>query len=114
MCVCLPHLVKPMRAFHSRNRPMCAMPTRWRSIGPTCLHPKLARFWLVIAFAHRTFAWESDARGKAHVHCVILGLTRRDDEPAKKRLFSYRTSDSDPDETRHLSLIHISEPTRPY
>ena len=27
---------------------------------------------LEIAFAHRTFAWGSDARGKAHVHVVIL------------------------------------------
>ena len=32
---------------------------------------------LEIAFAHRTFAWGSDARGKAHVHVVILGLDRR-------------------------------------
>ena len=33
---------------------------------------------LEIAFAHRTFAWGSDARGKAHVHVVILGLDRRE------------------------------------
>jgi hypothetical protein len=39
------------------------------------------RYALEIAFAHRTFAWMSDARGKAHVHCVIIGLTRRDGEP---------------------------------
>ena len=32
------------------------------------------RCQLEIAFAHRTFAWGSDARGKAHVHVVILGL----------------------------------------
>ena len=32
------------------------------------------RYRLEIAFAHRTFAWGSDARGKAHVHVVILGL----------------------------------------
>ena len=30
-----------------------------------------ARANLAIAFAHRTFAWGSDARGKAHVHVVI-------------------------------------------
>ena len=35
------------------------------------------RFKLEIAFAHRTFAWGSDARGKAHVHVVIIGLDRR-------------------------------------
>ncbi len=27
-----------------------------------------------IHFARRTFAWESEARGKAHVHCVIIGF----------------------------------------
>ena len=32
------------------------------------------RCGLEIAFAHRTFAWGSDARGKAHVHVVIIGL----------------------------------------
>ena len=32
---------------------------------------------LKIVFAHRTFAWGSDARGKAHVHVVILGLDQR-------------------------------------
>ena len=30
---------------------------------------------LEIAFAHRTFAWGSDARGKAHVHVAIWVLT---------------------------------------
>ena len=44
---------------------------------------------LDIAFAHRTFAWGSDARGMAHVHVVIIGLTKRGDEPREKRLFSY-------------------------
>ena len=33
-----------------------------------------ARGRFEIAFAHRTFAWGSDARGKAHVHVVIIGL----------------------------------------
>ena len=32
------------------------------------------RFYLKIHFAHRTFAWMSEARGKAHVHVVIIGL----------------------------------------
>ena len=42
---------------------------------------------LEIAFAHRTFAWGSDAREKAHVHVVILGLDRRKAARAEKRLF---------------------------
>lgn len=62
------------------------------------------RCGLEIAFAHRTFAWGSDARGKAHVHVVILGLTRRDDEAATKRLFSYSDINGDPTESQHSAL----------
>lgn len=69
------------------------------------LWPALFQRWnLEIAFAHRTFGWGSDARGKAHVHVVIVGLTRRDDEPAEKRLFSYQDINGNPDETRHAAL----------
>lgn len=69
------------------------------------LWPALFQHWkLEIAFAHRTFAWGSDARGKAHVHVVVIGLTRRDDEPAEKRLFSYDDINSDPTESRHSAL----------
>lgn len=59
---------------------------------------------LEIAFAHRTFAWGSDARGKAHVHVVIVGLTKRDDEPREKRLYAYADINGDPAETRCPAL----------
>ncbi|MCK6631936.1 MAG: N-6 DNA methylase [Fimbriimonadaceae bacterium] len=59
---------------------------------------------LEIAYAHRTFAWGSDARGKAHVHVVIIGLVRRDREPETKRLFSYPDIQGDPIETEHDKL----------
>ena len=59
---------------------------------------------LEIAFAHRTFAWGSDARGKAHVHVVILGLDRRDAKRAEKRLFSYPDINGEPEESRHVAL----------
>ena len=59
---------------------------------------------LEIAFAHRTFAWGSDARGKAHVHVVILGLDRREAARAEKRLFSYPDITGEPEETRHAAL----------
>ncbi|MCP3393890.1 class I SAM-dependent DNA methyltransferase [Bradyrhizobium sp. CCGB12] len=62
------------------------------------------RHHLEIAFAHRTFAWGSDARGVAHVHVVILGLTPRSDEPQQKRLFSYSDLKGDPVESHHASL----------
>ncbi|MDE0032270.1 MAG: class I SAM-dependent DNA methyltransferase [Deltaproteobacteria bacterium] len=57
-----------------------------------------------IAFAHRTFAWGSDARGKAHVHVVILGLDRRDAVRAEKRLFGYPDINGEPEESRHAAL----------
>ena len=59
---------------------------------------------LEIAFAHRTFAWGSDARGKAHVHVVILGLDRREAARADKRLFSYPDINGEPEESGHNSL----------
>lgn len=69
------------------------------------LWPALFHRWnLEIAFAHRTFAWGSDARGKAHVHVVVVGLTRRDDEPGEKRLFDYDQVNGDPSESRHTAL----------
>ncbi|MDB5509626.1 MAG: methylase [Hyphomicrobiales bacterium] len=62
------------------------------------------RFRLEIAYGHRTFQWLSDARGAAHVHCVIIGLVRREDEPKEKRLFSYDDISGDPVESRHAAL----------
>jgi hypothetical protein len=49
-----------------------------------------------IKFAHRTFAWTSEAAGKAIVHCAIVGFTK--DPSAKLRLFDYDTSKSEPNE----------------
>jgi hypothetical protein len=62
------------------------------------------RYKLEIAFAHRTFAWGSEARGMAHVHVVIIGLTRSDMEPAVKRLFSYENIKGEPVESQHAAL----------
>jgi hypothetical protein len=46
-----------------------------------------ARYRLKIHFAHRTFAWQSEARGKAHVHVVIIGFGAFD--TANKRIYEY-------------------------
>ena len=62
------------------------------------------RFKLEISFAHRTFAWGSDARGKAHVHVVILGLDLKERARAKKRLFSYPDINGEPLESQHSVL----------
>ena len=62
------------------------------------------RCGLEIAFAHRTFAWGSDARGKAHVHVVIIGFDVRSRQRTDKRLFSYPDINGEPEETRHKAL----------
>ena len=59
---------------------------------------------LEIAFAHRTFAWGSDARGVAHVHVVIIGLDAREIAAAEKRLFGYPDINGEPVESRHTAL----------
>lgn len=69
------------------------------------LWPALFDRWkLEILFAHRTFSWGSEARGKAHVHVVVVGLAHRDAEPSEKRLFSYPNIQRDPVESRHNGL----------
>lgn len=69
------------------------------------LWPALFERWqLEISFAHRTFAWGSDARGKAHVHVVVIGLVHRNYQPKEKRLFSYERVNGEPDESLHDAL----------
>jgi hypothetical protein len=45
------------------------------------------RYRLSISFAHRTFAWASEARGKAHVHVVIIGFSNFN--TTHKRIYDY-------------------------
>jgi hypothetical protein len=45
------------------------------------------RFQAKILFGHRTFAWQSEARGKAHVHVVIVGFAASDAK--NKRIYEY-------------------------
>jgi hypothetical protein len=56
--------------------------------------PDLFRRGIKIHFAHRTFQWNSEARGKAAVHCVIIGFGLQD--AAEKWLFDYDTPRSEP------------------
>ena len=59
---------------------------------------------LEIAFAHRTFAWGSDARGRAHVHVVIIGLDAADRAPLDRRLFAYEDINGEPLEGSHAVI----------
>jgi hypothetical protein len=47
-----------------------------------------------IHFAHQTFAWQSEARGKAHVHVVIIGFAEC--SPSKHTIFEYDDINGDP------------------
>ena len=59
---------------------------------------------LEIGFAHRTFAWGSDARGKAHVHVVIIGLDPAEHVLREKRIFSYDDINGEPLEGIHAVI----------
>lgn len=64
----------------------------------------LCRSELEIAFAHRTFAWGSDVRGKAQVHVVIIGLEPATADRKDRRLFSYGDLQDEPVESRPAIL----------
>ena len=59
---------------------------------------------LEIIFAHRTFAWGSDARGKAHVHVVIIGAAKYKISVKNKQLFSYSDVNGDPERTLQRAI----------
>jgi hypothetical protein len=66
----------------------------------------LAPFGYKIHFAHRTFTWQSEARGKAHVHCVIVGFGHPEAwVGAPKQLFDYEIT---PDGPIALNVSNIS------
>ena len=45
--------------------------------------PMFERFGIHFDFAYRTFRWDSEASLKAHVHCVIIGFSSRDNKKEK-------------------------------
>lgn len=51
-----------------------------------------------IQFAHRTFIWNNEAKGKAAVHCVIIGFSQT--EPKEKTLFEYDNNSDIPHEIK--------------
>ena len=62
------------------------------------LWPDLLKRGVKIHFAHRTFQWSSEARGKAAVHCVIIGFALHDTDD--KRIFDYETVQAEPQEIK--------------
>ncbi len=66
------------------------------------LWPHLLRRGVKLHFAHRTFQWSSEARGKAAVHCVIIGFAL--DNTPDKRLFDYETVQAEPHEVKATNI----------
>ncbi|MBI4825170.1 MAG: class I SAM-dependent DNA methyltransferase [Nitrospirae bacterium] len=59
--------------------------TQGEQVG--ALWSDLLRNGVKIHFAHRTFSWSNEARGKAAVHCVIIGFALHD--TARKIVYDY-------------------------
>jgi hypothetical protein len=62
-----------------------AIKTALVSTNSICQGEQVANLWqplmqdgIVINFAHRTFRWDSEAKIKAHVHCIIVGFSYED------------------------------------
>ena len=66
------------------------------------LWPDLLKRGVRIHFTHRTFQWSSEARGKAAVHCVIIGFALFDTED--KRIFDYENTQSEPHEIKAKNI----------
>ncbi|MEO5313792.1 hypothetical protein PV772_06630 [Pseudarthrobacter sp. CC12] len=77
---------------------------------PALFKPILRDGWRV-RFAHRTFAWTSEATGKAAVHCVIVGFDRNASD--KARLWEYESPKADPVEvdSRTINPYLVDAPT---
>lgn len=55
---------------------------------------ELYKHGAIIHFAHRTFSWQSEAKGKAHVYVVIIGFGVKD--IPEKRLYEYQDIKGEP------------------
>ena len=77
---------------------------------PSLFGPLFRDGWR-LKFAYRTFPWESEATGKAAVHCVITGFTRSEvPEKRSVRVFDYdwstrRTVEQEPVHALNAYLV---------
>lgn len=61
-----------------------------------------SQYQLQIQFAHRTFVWQSEGRGRAHVHVVIIGFGTQDVQ--KRFIWDYDTDEEHPTRTQVSSI----------
>ncbi|MDR3301293.1 MAG: hypothetical protein LBT01_02005 [Spirochaetaceae bacterium] len=64
---------------------------------PVLWHELIDKCGIKINFAHHTFKWSNEARGKATVFCVIIGFSMNDRKI--KKLYHYATITGDPVES---------------
>jgi hypothetical protein len=64
--------------------------------------PILDRYKCRINFAHRTFKWSNEAKGKAAVHCVIIGFATHD--ARVKTIYDYDAPDGKPHAIRAKNI----------
>ncbi|KAF5046060.1 hypothetical protein DSECCO2_474790 [anaerobic digester metagenome] len=76
--------------------------TQGEQVGPLWEY-LLSKYNVKIHFAHRTFKWSSQAKGRAAVHCVIIGFAAY--EPSVHLLFDYDTPES---QARMMKVKHIN------
>ena len=69
------------------------------------LWPALFARGVKIHFGHRTFAWASEARGKAHVHVVMIGFGLAD--VPRKTIYDYDADELEP-------VISVAQNISPY
>jgi hypothetical protein len=65
-----------------------------------------------IQFAHRTFVWQSAAKGKAAVHCVIVGFGL--DQDRAKTIFEYETVKDENDKRLEIITPIPAQNINPY
>ncbi len=67
---------------------------------------------ITIDFAHSTFPWESEARGKAHVHVVIVGFSAVG--KAAKTITDYQAKVNGDGKTEWIANVHTAVNISPY
>lgn len=68
---------------------------------PALFKPLFSMGWH-IHFAHRTFAWDAQSTDTAHVHVIIVGMTK--DSGVKPRLFEYEDIQGDYSERQVVNV----------
>ena len=62
----------------------------------------LEKYHIKINFAHRTFKWTNEAKGKAAVYCIIVGFSTQDRKD--KRIFVYEDIKGEPHEIKAKNI----------